>query len=93
MARIMGERISQYTLKSRTNRKMNAASPPRKAMIEATSQTAGMKFFTFISFVSQGSDGFEKIRYYFKTRGIGFHSNLKFFSLKTLRQISAALES
>jgi len=41
---MIGERISQYMLKSKTNRKIKAASPPRQKRIEATSQMQGMIF-------------------------------------------------
>jgi hypothetical protein len=44
---MIGERISQYILKSKTNRKIKAARPPRQKRIEAMSQMLGMMFLIF----------------------------------------------
>jgi hypothetical protein len=50
---MIGERISQYILKSKTNRKTKAASPPRKKRMETRSQMLDMMFLTFASLVAQ----------------------------------------
>ncbi len=47
MAIMIGERISQYILKSKTNRKIKAASPPRQKRTEVTSQMLDMMFLIF----------------------------------------------
>jgi len=46
---MIGERISQYILKSKTNRKTKAASPPRKKRMEIKSQMLDMMFLIFAS--------------------------------------------
>jgi len=50
---MIGERISQYILKSKTNRKTKAASPPRKKRMETKSQMLDMMILTFASPVAQ----------------------------------------
>jgi hypothetical protein len=48
MARITGDRIVQYILRSRINKKKKAAKPPANASIDITSQKFGCIFMDCI---------------------------------------------